>query len=127
MSVEAANTALQRFVEALNLPRDAAVLRAAVVGDIRIDRHDPGERGVVPVSETYTGLAEVTRWLARIPPGVTFALAGAAWPDGADGWGIEYAYHAGEFHHGGIWIARLAIDGRIAFLSHHPFVLRQGR
>ena len=30
----------------------------------------------------------------------------------------------GDFHHGGIWIARLGGDGRLASLSHHPFALR---
>ena len=126
MPVQTWSAAFQRFVDALNRSRDAAALGAAVVDDVRIDRHDPGERGVAPVAESFVGIAAVARWIALTPPAVTFALAGPAWPDTGDSWAIEYALHAGEFHHGGIWIARLAGDGRLAFLSHHPFALRGG-
>jgi hypothetical protein len=122
---EAARAAFQRFVEALNQPRDAAVLGAAVAAHVHIDRHGPGDRGTAPVAETFTGIAEVARWLARMPPVITFALAGAVWSDGDHTWGTEYTYatHDGAFRNGGIWIARLAGDRRIAFLSHHPFAL----
>jgi hypothetical protein len=102
--------ALQRFADALNHARDPARLRAAVTDEVRLDRHAPG--------------VELERWFARMPGGVQFALAGAAWAEPDGGWGVEYAYHAGDFHHGGIWIARLAGDGRIVRLSHHPFALR---
>jgi len=130
--VDAASAAFQRFADALNRARDPAALRAAVTDDIRIDRHTPGERGAAPILESFAGLAEVERWVARTPPVVQFALAGAAWlePAGGDAdadgerWAIEYAYRADAFHHGGIWIARLAGDGRIAVLAHHPFALR---
>jgi hypothetical protein len=123
--------AFQRFADALNHARDPALLRAAVIDEIEIDRHAPGDRhalagagaGAAPVVESFAGVAEVERWFARMPGGVRFALAGAAWPE-ADGWGVGYAYDAGEFRHGGVWIARLAGDGRIARLSHHPFALR---
>lgn len=124
MSAEAWGAAFQRFVDALNRPRDGAALSAAVADHIRIDRHAPGERGVAPVVETFTGVAEVARWLARTPAATSFALAGTAWPAGDGTCGIEYAIEAGEFHNGGLWIARLADDGRIALLSHHPFALR---
>jgi hypothetical protein len=123
VTADAANAAFQRFVDALNRPRDAAVLGVAVADNVQIDRHAPGERGVAAVAETFTGIAEVARWLARTPLVATFALAGPPWPE-ADTWGVEYAIVAGEFHNGGIWIARLAGDGRIAFLSHHPSALR---
>jgi hypothetical protein len=115
--------AFQRFVEALNHPRDAAVLGAAVTDDVRIERHGPGQRGTAPIAETFTGLAEVARWVARTPSAASFSLAGAAAPDAGDTWSVEYAIDAGDFHNGGIWLARLAGDGRIAFLSHHPFPL----
>jgi hypothetical protein len=132
MSIERWGAAFQRLVDALNQPSEAAALSAAVADDIRIDRHAPGERGIAPVVEAFDGLAEVARWFARMPAGVTFSLAGAVWPDGADGdggagggaCGVQYAIVVGEFHNGGIWIARLAGDGRIAFLSHHPYALR---
>jgi hypothetical protein len=127
MPAEVAGAAFQRFVDALNLPRDAVVLSAAVAADVRIDRHAPGARGTAPIAEAFTGIAEVARWLARTPPVITFALVGTPWPDaGAAGetWGVEYAIHAGEFHNGGIWIARLAADEKISYLAHHPFPLR---
>jgi hypothetical protein len=123
VSGDPVNVAFQRLVEALNRPRDPAALRAAVIDEIRIDRHVPGDRGTAPVAESFEGLAEVERWFARTPPTARFGLAGPAWPDG-DGWGIEYTIQAGEFHNGGIWRARLAGDGRIVSLSHHPFALR---
>lgn len=124
------HAAFQRLSEALNRPRDPALLRAAVTDDVRIDRHAPGDRAA-PVAESFTGIAEVERWFARTPSGVQFGLAGSAGLDavepGGDGgerWAIEYTITAGEFHNGGIWLARLAGDGRIARLSHHPFPLR---
>jgi hypothetical protein len=95
-----------------------------VTDEVRIERHAPGERGAAPVVEAFAGVAEVERWFARTPPVVRFSLAGAAWPEPGGGWGIEYAYDANDFHHGGIWIARLGDDGRLAFVSHHPFALR---
>lgn len=127
MSADASTAAFQRLVDALNQPLAAAALAAAVADDIHIDRHGPGERGVAPAVESFAGIAAVARWFARTPPATRFALAGAAWPDADGAWGIQYTIHAGEFHNGGIWIARLAGDGRIAFLSHHPFALRDDR
>lgn len=123
MTADAWVAAFGRFVDALNHPRDAGVVSAAVTDDVRIERHAPGERGTAPVAETFTGVAEVARWLARTPPVASFSLAGAAAPDAGDSWSIEYAIDAGDFHNGGIWLARLAGDGRIAFLSHHPFAI----
>lgn len=98
-----------------------------MIDQIRVERHGPGARGAAPVVEVFTGVAEVARWFARTPPEVCFSLAAAAWPDAEGACGIEYAIDAGEFHNGGIWIARLAGDGRIAWLSHHPFALREDR
>lgn len=125
--------AFQRLADALNRPRDPALLRAAMIDEIRIERHTPGPRDaasgaapvVAPVVESFVGVAEVADWFARTPPIARFALAGAVWPDG-DAWGIEYAIEAGEFRNGGTWLAQLAADGRIAFLSHRPFALRDG-
>ena len=129
MSVDAATSAFHRLAEALNRGRDPAVLRAAVIDEIRIDRHAPGVRpaagdaGAAPVVESFIGIAEVEGWFARTPPIARFGLAGAVASDG-DAWRVEYAIDAGEFHNGGVWIAHLASDGRIAFLSHRPFALR---
>jgi hypothetical protein len=126
VTADAWGAAFQRFVDALNCPRDVAVLCAAVADDVRIERHAPGERGAAPVAEIFTGVAEVARWLARTPAVARFSLAAGAAPDAGEAgvWIIEYAMDAGDFHNGGIWCARLSGDGRIGFLSHHPFPLR---
>jgi hypothetical protein len=122
---EPASAAFQRFVDALNQSRDEALLRAAVTDDIHLERFRPGEPGATAVAEAFSGVPEVVRWFARTPPVVRFSLAGAPAlePDGA--WRVEYALSAGEFHNGGIWVARLAGDGRITRLAHHPFALRE--
>ncbi len=123
VSVEISQAAFARFIAALHHPRDAAAVIAAVSEDAQIDRHSPGARGAITaIAESFTGHAEVARWLARTPPVVRFSLAGPVVPDG-DQWTVEYAIDAGEFHNGGVWRARLAADGRIAFLSHQPFAL----
>ena len=127
MTADAWGAAFQRFADALNHPRDAAVLGAAVTDDVTIERHAPGERDGTPAAETFTGIAEAARWLARTPPATRFSLAGAAAREDGDTWSVEYAIDAGEFHNGGVWLARRAADGRIAFLSHHPFALRADR
>lgn len=124
VSAEQAIAAFHRLVDALNRSRDPGRLRAAVTDDIRIERHAPGDRATAPVAESFAGVAEVERWFARTPPSVRFGLAGAAWPEPGEAWAIEYTIDAGEFHNGGVWLARLAGDGRIASLSHHPFALR---
>src|SRR5262245_21532643 len=105
VTLEAALAAFQRLVDALNRARDPALLRAAFADDIALARHAPGERGIAPLVESFTGIAEVERWFARTPPVVQFSLAGAPWPApdddsdaAADRWGIEYAYDAGDFH-----------------------------
>jgi hypothetical protein len=116
--------AFQRFVDALNQSRDEAMLRAAVTDDVRIDRYRPGEPGATTVAEAFAGFAEVVRWFARTPVVVRFSLAGPPAREADGAWRVEYAIDAGEFHNGGIWLARLAADGRIAILAHHPFALR---
>jgi hypothetical protein len=130
-AIAAATAAFERFRDALSAARDPARLRAAVVDEIRIDRHVPGPRGSAPLAETFAGIAEVERWFARSPAAVQFSLAGSARVDEGDvaegapaRWSIEYAYDAADFHNGGIWTSRFAGDGRIASLSHHPFALR---
>jgi hypothetical protein len=127
VSAESSQAAFARFIDALHHPRDAAVVAAAVTEDVHIDRHAPGARGAITaIAESFTGRVAVAGWLARTPPVVRFSLAGpAALAD--DLWTLEYAIDAGEFHNGGLWRARLAADGRVAFLSHHPFALADDR
>ncbi|HET9625146.1 MAG TPA: hypothetical protein VFP84_27450 [Kofleriaceae bacterium] len=126
MSAELAHAAFARFAAALNRGRDADALRAAVTDDIEVQRHAPGGRDAPgPMVEAFAGFAEVERWILRMPPVITFSLAGAAQPAGGQ-WKIEYAYeirnHA-SFRNGGVWVAALAGDGRITWLAHRPFAL----
>ena len=125
MSSELAHAAFARFAEALNRARDPQALHAAVTDDIELQRHAPGSRDAPgPMVEAFAGFAEVERWLHRMPPVITFSLAGAAEPTCAQ-WKIEYAYetHAADFRNGGLWVAALAGDGRITWLAHRPFAL----
>jgi hypothetical protein len=123
VSAELATAAFQRFVEALNQPRDGGALRRAVSDDVELDRHGPGTRDAPgPVAESFAGVAAVERWFARTPAIVRFSLAGAPRLTG-DRWSIDYAIDAGEFHNGGTWRAILTADGKIASLQHQPFAL----
>jgi hypothetical protein len=124
VTVELWAAAFQRFVDALNQPRDAARLRLALVDDIRVDRHAPGERGVGPIAEIFRGIERVASWLGRTPATIEFTLAVAPWLDADGAVCAHYAIHAGEFDNGGLWVARLGPDHRFTFLSHHPFALR---
>ena len=127
VSSEISQAAFARFIAALHAPRDAAILTAAVDDDVHIERHAPGPRGAITaIAESFAGSRAVAGWLARTPPVVRFSLAGTPSLDG-EVWLVEYAIDAGEFHNGGLWRARLAGDGRIAFLSHHPFALPDDR
>ena len=113
------------WIAALNHPRDRLRLVAAVDDDARIERHGEVERDAEPgaPAEIIDGVDAVGRWLHRLPPRVTWSLAGeaAALPDGM--WRIEYALSVDEFDNGGVWVARFADDGRLLHLSHRPFPL----
>lgn len=122
---ELAHAAFARFAVALNRSRDPDALHAAITDDIELQRHAPGSRDTPgPVAEAFAGFAEVERWLHRTPPVITFSLAGAVEPASGQ-WKIEYAYETenAEFRNGGLWVAALAGDGRIAWLAHRPFAL----
>ncbi len=82
MSPEMVGPAFERFIAALHDPRDAEALSAAVTPDIQVERYTPGERGVITsIAESFEGLAEVQRWLARTPPVVRFTLVGVPVPE----------------------------------------------
>lgn len=125
MSTELAHAAFARFAAALNRSRDPDALHAAVTDDVELQRHAPGSRDTPgAMVEAFAGFAEVERWLHRMPPVITFSLAGDAQASCSQ-WKIEYAYeinHA-DFKNGGVWVAALAGDGRIAWLAHRPFAL----
>ncbi len=130
MSAELASVAFQRFAEALNHSRSSRKLRAAVADDVELERHDPGPRDSdTPgtLAETFAGIDAVERWIHRMPPVITFSLASPVGPapDSMDTWRVRYDYviNNADFRNSGWWLARLARDGKIAWLAHRPFVL----
>jgi hypothetical protein len=127
VTVEIWEAAFQRLADALNHPRDPARLAGAVADDVRVDRYRPGDRATAALAETFAGTAAVARWFARTPSTSRFGLAGAPRPELNGAWLVEYAIDDGAFHNGGLWLAQLADDGRISYLAHHPFALRDPR
>lgn len=121
-----ANASFAAWVAALNQPHDRALLAAAVDPQARIERHGPLDRGEPPPTpvEVIVGVTAIAAWLERLRRPTIFALAGVPRADGDD-WTVEYELRVEEldFTNGGVWVARLADDGRIAVLSHRPFPL----
>lgn len=109
----------QRWVDAVNAPRDRELLVAALADDAVVERHRPGE--VDDVVERFTGVDAIHKWLARTAARSVFALAGEVAVEGEQA-RVEYAIVLDDFKNGGIWIAR-ARDGKLAHLSHKPFAL----
>lgn len=124
MTAEIWAAAFQRFADALNHSRDPARLAAAVRDDVRVDRYRAGDRATAALADTFAGAAAVARWFGHTPATSRFRLAGAPRPEPDGAWLVEYAIDDGAFHNGGLWLAQLADDGRIAYLAHHPFALR---
>lgn len=117
-------TALERWLLAMNHPADPGLLRAAVTEDFHLERHHPIARaslGTAPRAEELRGTAAVARWLTRSPAGTVFSLAGPAALDGA-ALRVEYTITVKDFCNGGLWLARLD-GGRLCWLAHHPAAL----
>lgn len=116
------NASFARWLAALAAPHDQALVVAAVTDGARVERHGAMERGAEPgpPAEVIEGVDAVGRWLRMLPPRVTWSVVGDAVADG-DAWRIEYALEVNGFENGGVWIARFADDGRLAYLSHRPF------
>jgi hypothetical protein len=100
-----------RWIAAINAPRDRSLLDAAVTANVVVERYtDAGK-----LAETFEGIDALERWLWRTPPNTVFSTVG----DVVAG-EVEYALDIDDFHNGGRWIATFAGDGRIATLSHRP-------
>lgn len=112
------------WIIALDRRGEPAAVEDAVAADARIERHGPLERGAPPGEplEVFVGVAEVGRWLRRLPPRVTWVMIGQPIAEG-DTWRVEYAISVDGFDNGGEWLARFDADGRLAYLSHRPFPL----
>ncbi len=131
------------FAEAAQLhrhgPADEEAVRAGTSG---------------PPAETFTGREEIERWLRRTPSQYSFGLAATdaahaaearapqpqlvsaasrseasdedkAGEAGEQAWRIEYTIRGPDFANRGLWLARFDGDGRLLWLGHRPFALRE--
>ena len=119
-----------RLVALLNAPSRegiAAIFREDAV----IDRHGGGTAEVAgPLLETFEGHEPIERWLLLLPPAkFSFALKGEAPLQPGDDPALPrtaYSIFGPEgFENTGFWVAKLAEDGRIGWLSHRPFALNE--
>jgi hypothetical protein len=141
----------ERLLQAMNDPTDEHI-SLAFTEDATLDRHsgtdpDTGQPGAL--RETFRGRVAILRWLATTPKKFSFGLLGLPYPSTADAldidalidldpedagdypadsdqWRSKYAiYGPDHFENRGIWRARFDSEGRVVWLSHRPFALRQ--
>lgn len=136
----------ERLLRAMNDPTDEHIADA-FADDATLDRHsgtDPDTDQPGALRETFRGRAAIYQWLATTPKKFSFGLRGepyaapaepteenddddaAAEPDLVDEWRHEYAiFGPDSFENRGIWRGRFDDEGRLLWLSHRPFALRQ--
>lgn len=114
--------AITRWIAALNRFGDPAAVTAAVTDDVVVERfgfYDHAGRLV----EVLRGPRVVGRWMAMSPPDTLFdlpaPLALDETPEGLVGV-ATFRVQLPDFDNRGRWRFRLAPDGRIASLAHHP-------
>lgn len=125
-------SAIRRWVDALNGRGDRARVEAAVHSEIRVARFGFGSRAGVLV-QRIQGISEVADWLGLTPEAVQFEIEGsvefeAEEPSGSvDPEGVtrdvataRYLIRANGFANGGTWRFRLADDDRLLWLEHRP-------
>lgn len=119
-----------RLVELLNAPSPEGI--AAIFADgAAIDRHGGGDAEAPgPLLETFSTPEEIARWLALLPPGkFRFALKGDAPLQPGDDPALPRTAYSifgpDGFENTGFWVAELADDGRLRWLSHRPFALTE--
>ncbi len=127
-----------RLLRAMNDPTDEHIADA-FADDATLDRHagtDPDTDQPGALNETFRGRAAIAEWLASTPKKFSFGLCGEPYPAPAveseatgeqdDQWRHEYAiFGPDSFENRGIWRGRFDDDGRLVWLSHRPFALRQ--
>lgn len=132
-------SAIRRWVDALNERGPRALVEAAVHPEIRVERYGFGDHlGVL--MQTIQGTTGVTEWFGISPVQVQFEVAGPveleqaespeSTPKGSPTSGTEndaegvakvrYQVSAVGFTNGGTWRYRISEDGRIVWLAHHP-------
>jgi hypothetical protein len=113
--------ALRGWIELLNAsppPPELAALAKVFAEEIAIHRHGFHEtRG--QVVEEIRGLAGVREWMARAPAGLRFSAEESP-QSGTPAVEARYRLEIEDFVGGGLWLARLAADGRIEELTHIP-------
>ena len=111
--------AMHRWLQAINGRGHAATTALALSEDATVERYGFGQdRGTV--METFVGYAAINAWFALTREICQFQLMQAISSDESGFISCRYQVTAGEFIGGGLWQARLAADGRIAWLSHQP-------
>jgi len=127
-------SAIRRWVDALNGRVDRARVEAAVHPEVRVVRWGFGTN-VGQVVQDIQGTSGVAEWFGMTPATVEFDIAGPveveAEPslESGDSTGgkeagsvarAQYQVMAPDFLGGGIWNFRLAEDDRIIWLEHRP-------
>ncbi|PKN56160.1 MAG: hypothetical protein CVU56_17560 [Deltaproteobacteria bacterium HGW-Deltaproteobacteria-14] len=114
--------ALARWVAALNSFGEAAAVDAAIAPEMAIDRYGFFNNHGRLV-ERIVGRRDVGRWLALTPREVLFDLPAPIevvdTPQGPMG-EADFRVQAPDLTNIGRWEFRLAEDGRLAWLAHHP-------
>jgi len=114
-----ADVAFARWVDALNRPGDPLAVARALADDAVIERHGFGAtRG--QLVQTIAGIAAATAWVALLRPALRFSCDPARAGE-AGAFVARYRVTGpDDFVGGGEWAARLAADGKIAWLRHVP-------
>jgi hypothetical protein len=127
-------SAIRRWVAALNGRADLARIEAAVHPEVRVARHGFGAN-VGKLMQTIQGTSGVAEWFGLTPAPVEFELAGpvefetaepgapsdaSAVSDGGEVAQVRYQVDTPGFRGGGTWQFRLADDDRIIYLEHWP-------
>lgn len=125
-------SAIRRWVDALNGRGDRACVEAAVHPEIRVARFGFGKRAGHLV-QRLQGTSEVTDWLGLTPVEVQFDIegsvefeaeepAGSVDPSGVtkEVASVRYQIRTDGFANGGTWRFRLADDDRLLWLEHRP-------
>jgi hypothetical protein len=124
--VSRAQDALDRWLAALHGFGDLERVRAAVAGEVQVERFGwDHARGLVV--ERFQGPAQVAAWCARTPRNVAFAVVDGPLPEeggppeGPDGvWRARYEVRIGDYRNQGVWRFRLDGQGRMTHLEHQP-------
>jgi|GEM_PF-2959880 len=129
-------SAIRRWVVALNERGDCIRVEAAVHPEVRVARFGFGENARC-LMQSIQGTSGVTEWFGTSPKEIQFEVAGpvefeevepsrSSGPDGVETTdeasiaSVRYRVSAVGFSNGGTWRFTLANDDLINWLEHHP-------